>query len=191
MTVFDLGPSYVKIDYHSPYGMHSHTLPTLQWSSTGLGNPGSFATHDTVGMAGDIMVTVLVDLLAENVPDTIQYDAFTIFNFDADQDRFLPVYGLSYVAVGSLVVVGQQKAVQVTYSLFTELFHQFKLVLLDRPCANVWGNTTVLAATESPIITQLTDSGNGWAGRDGARPFLYRGTSISLNKRLRRKYGMI
>jgi len=186
-----ISPAYVTMYYHSSYGNHSRTLPTLLWSAEGLGLPGTFDTHDGAGIDAEVMIESMIDVIAANNPSSIVHDSYTIFRVPVDGEPPQPVYGAFYSKAGSLTITGQAKAVQVTMSFRTTAFNELRLVQLDRPNANVWGNIYSNEPTEEAIIDEVTSMARGWAGRDGNRPYLWTNTSISLNKRLRRKYGMI
>lgn len=190
----NLYPSYAKINYHSIFGIHSMSLPTLRWNAGTLGTPGTFDTHDGAGIAADVMVKALVDLLAAKVPSTTVFDNYEIFNAPTLSNPlvFNPVYGEALAVDGTLASpTGAAKAVQYTIGMRTVLFGRSQIVLLDVPSGNTWGNVTTPDSATQDIIDEWTADTNGWAGRDGGRPFYFTNISISMNKRLRRKYGMI
>jgi len=190
----NLYPSWVRINYHSAFGTHTMTLPTLRWNAGTLGNPGTFDTHDAAGIAADVMVEAFVDLLAPKVPSTTVFDNYEIFNAPVLSVPLVadPVYGAALAVAGSLASpTGAAKAVQYTIGMRTVLFGRSQIVLLDVPSGNTWGNVTTPDGATQDIIDEFTADTNGWAGRDGGRPFYFTNISISMNKRLRRKYGMI
>jgi hypothetical protein len=190
----NLYPSYVQVAYHSAYGNHTMTLPTLQWTAGLLGEPGEFATHDAAGIAADVMVEALVDTFLPFYGTTVTFDTYTIFNSPALSVPlvFNPVYQASLALDGTDATPdGVDKAVQYTIGFRTVAFGRSQVVLLDKPAGNTWGNVTTPDAATLALIAEWTADSNGWAGRDNARPFTFTNISISMNKRLRRKYGMI
>lgn len=190
----NLYPSYVQVDYHSLYGTHSMTLPTLRWDAGLLGDPGEFETHDGMGIAADTMVEALIALFQPLYPTSVVFDTYTIFNAPVLSVPlvFNPVYGASLALAGTdLTPEGVDKAVQYSIGFRTVLFGRSQIVLLDKPAGNTWGNVTTPDAATDDIIAEWTGEANGWAGRDNGRPFYFTNISISMNKRLRRKYGMV
>lgn len=190
----NLYPSYVQIRYHSIYGNHTMTLPTLRWNAGDLGTPGTFDTHDGVGIAADTMVEALVDTFLGFYPATVIFDTYEIFNAPVLSTPlvFNPVYGASLALEGAdATPLGVDKAVQYTIGMRTTLFGRVQIVFLDIPTGNTWGNVTTPDAAVNAVLAEFTATTNGWAGRDGGRPFYFTNISISMNKRLRRKYGMI
>lgn len=190
----NLYPSYVMIQYHSSYGNHTMTLPTLRWTSTGLGLPGVFETHDTLGKPADEMVEELVALFRPLYSDSVIFDTYTIFDIPTLSLPIVanPVFQDSLALAGTdATPEGVDKAVQYTIGYRTTLYGRSQIVLLDKPAGNTWGNVTVPDAATIAISAEFTSDTNGWAGRDGGRPYTFTNISISMNKRLRRKYGMI
>lgn len=191
MATDGLYDSYAKISYHSAYSTHTHTIPTRPLVTTGLGDPGTLSNWNGEAIPADTMVKTLMDKLAEVVPSTTIYDKFTLYKWNPVTEIFNPVYEESYTVTGSASgLTGQAKAVQNTVSIRTLGFGLLKLVLLDRPSNNTWGNV-YSDTTYTECIAELVSADNAWSGRDNTRPFNFTNVSISLNKRLRRKYGMI
>jgi hypothetical protein len=67
-----------------------------------------------------------------------------------------------------------------------------KLVLLDAPSSNLFDKILAFGASPAAvdIFDQLSDLGNGWAGRDGAKVGVMVQIAYTLNDKLRREYGM-
>jgi len=190
----NLYPSYVAIDYTTPYAQHRMTLPTLRWNSGGLGLPGTFDTHDAVGIAADEMVEALMDLLAPFYGDTTTFTNYTIFNAPVLSTPlvFNPVFEKFYSVEGSNPTPsGVDKATQYTIGMRTVAYGRSQVVLLDKASGNTWGNVYTMDTPTTNFVAEFSLESNGWAGRDNARPYTFTNISISLNKRLRRKYGMI
>lgn len=187
-----LQDSYVKIGYHSAFAVHSHTIPTRPLITTGLGDAGTIENWNGAPVAADTMVEALIDLFGPTVPSTTVYDKYTLYTWNPTTKIFNPVFEKAYSVTGSAAgLTGQAKAVQGTISFRTLGFGLLKLVFLDRPYNNTWGNLLTAPADYATVIAEITDADNAWSGRDNTRPFNFTNVSISLNKRLRRKYGMI
>lgn len=192
MATDGLIDSYAKIWYHTAQGIHSHTIPMRPLLTAGLGDPGNVMAWNDEEVAADEMVEGLMDLLAEVVPSTTVYDKYTLYKWNPTTEVFNPVYEAPHSVTGSAEgLTGQAAAVQTTISIRTLGFSLLKLVLLDRPNNNTWGNQYTMPADYTEVIAALTGDEFGWSGRDNTRPFNFTNVSISLNKRLRRKYGMI
>lgn len=187
-----LFPSFVVVDYTSAHGQHKQTLPTLQWNGSGLGDPGSFDTHDGTGIVSTTMMLNFINAYRPVLPTTTQLVSYTIYNMPTPTSIPQPVYGAAIGLAGTdATTTGQAKAVQWTMTIRTTVFGLLKFVMLDRPSGNIWGNVTAMDAPTLALFNQLTASENGWSGRGGGRPLTFLGISISLNKALRRKYDMI
>jgi len=192
MPTDGLVPAYVQIAYHSGFGQHMMTLPTRELTTTGLGDPGSYEAWDFSTIAADVMVEALIDELGLAVPSSIIFDNYTIFRKPTTLDDAQPVFTKTYPVTGAETgLTGQARAVQVTLSFRTEGFGQARLVVLDRPVNGNFGSFIDPTGDFEDVIAEFTAVTNAWSGRDGFRPAAYTNTSISLNKRLRRKYGMI
>jgi len=193
MAVNTLVPSYVQIQYQTRWGVHVQTLPTLQYTSSGIGTPGTFATHGGGSIAGDEMVEDLITLMAAQVPTTTNYSRYTIYNKVSATAEPTPEFEKAFPTPGTVTPDPDivDKAIQATMSIRTSFYGLLMFVQLDRPSGNVFGNVYTLASPESAIVNALTSSANGWAGRDNGQPLVFKDMTISLNKRLRRSYKMI
>lgn len=184
--------SYVKIWYTTAYATHSHTIPTRAIETTGLGDSGNIENWDGSTQAVAAMVITLMDKLIEIVPASTTYSRFTLYKWQPTELYYAPFYEESYGGAGTGAgLTGNAKAVQATVSIRTAGFSLLKLVFLDRPRANYFGNTAPVPIDYTEVVAELTSGANGWSGRDGTKPMFGTNESISLNKRLRRKYGMI
>lgn len=185
-------PAYVEIEYHSPFSTHTMTLMMRAIASSGIGDPGVVETWSGGSIATDDMVESMIDTLALAVPSTIVYDNYTIFTVPTPTADPQPLYTKLYSVTGSETgLTGQAKATQVTLSFRTEAFGQARIVFLDRPANGNYGSFVDPLGDMAGVIAEFTDPLKAWSGRDNFRPAAYTNTSISLNKRLRRKYGMI
>ncbi len=192
MPTDKLFPAFVKIDYHSAFGAHVMTLCTRELATTGIGDPGSYEAWDFSTIAADVMIENFIDLFAAAIPAAMTVDAYTIYKVPTIGAPPQPVYTSPYVTVGSAAgLTGQAKAVQVTIGFKTELFGDARIVVLDRPVNGSFGSFTDPGAEFAALGAEFMAATNAWAGRDNARPAALTNASITLNKRLRRKYDMI
>lgn len=191
-TLSPLYPSFIVIDYTSEFGQHKQTLPTLQWTGTGLGDAGNIESHDAVGISTLTMMTNLILVYKDLLPTTTTLVSYTVFNMPTMTSIPQPVYTAAIGVAGTdAALTGQAKAVQWTLSIRSTNFGIFQFVMLDRPSNDNWGNITSMDADTTALFNELSDAAMGWAARDGGRPYGFMGISISLNKRLRRKYDMV
>jgi hypothetical protein len=193
MAANSLYPSFVKIDYHSVYSVHSMTIPTLQWDDeTSVGGKGQFMSHAGTPTDADAMIKDLIDLIKVFFLATTSFDAYTIYVMDTPTSVPLPVAANSLGVAGTSVETEWAKAVQTTFTIRTALFGVMKLVLLDAPAAA--GFDRIASFDASPeaeaIVDELSDVTNGWAGRDGGRPNTLVQIAYTLNEKLRREYHM-
>jgi len=192
MPTNKLFPAYVQIDYHSAFGTHVMTLPTRALNTTGIGDPGSYEAWDFSTIAADVMVEALIDLLGAAVPAAMTFDAYTLYKVPGIEESPQPVFTKPYLVIGTAVgLTGHAKANQITVGFKTEAFGDSRIVILDRPANGNYGSFTDPGAELQDVIDEFILPSNAWAGRDDARPAAFTNVSISLNKRLRRKYGMI
>lgn len=192
MAANSLFPAFVRITYHSPFGIHIMTLPTLPFNNADPGVVGQFDTWNAVGIDGDLMVDNLVTELAKQYQagDATfdSFDVFTLANATADPEWR---YGGALAVPGSsLALIGWRQAVQATFTFRTTLAGIMRLVLLDKPTNNAFGRYTVPGPDEATLIAQISSVANGWAGRDGGRPLVFKNVTIKTNDRLRREYGI-
>ena len=185
-------PGYVEIEYASPFGQHTSTLNTRPLSTTGIGDSGTYESWDGGTVSAQLMIENMIDALQDAVPSTIAYTNYTIYRWVNPTADPNPVFTKAYTAVGTEVgLTGQAKAVSVTIGFKTEAFGNARIVVLDRPVNGNFGSFVDPAGDFAGVIAEFTDAANAWSGVDQFRPAQYTNTSISLSKRLRRKYRMI
>lgn len=192
MAANSLHPSFVRIHYHSPFGLHVMTLPTLQFTNVAPGVAGDFETWDEVGKDAIDMVTELVTELCDQYQEEdITFDSFDVFNMATPTSDPEWRYGGTLAMDGTgVALTGWRQATQATFTFRTTLGGIMRLVLLDKPTNNAFGRYTVPGAPELAIINEITSDGNGWAGRDGGQPLVFKNVTVKTNDRLRREYGI-
>lgn len=192
MAENSLYPAFILFDYLSVHAPHKMIIPTRAWSptggSTGYGGFVSWddADRDAKGMIDDLVALLKVMFLA-----TTSFKLATIYTLASAEADPQPVKAYSMSVAGTTTSTGWDKATQRTYSFRTTAYGRYKLVLLDTPTNDTFGQVVTLTDDEAAIVSELEDVSNAWAGRDGARIMTYVSESITLNKRLRREYRMV
>lgn len=191
MPLDGLFPSFVKIFYTSAYAPHVMTLPTRQWVGT-PGTPGSYEAWDLSSVAADVMIEALITAMLPNNLATTTFVSYEIYDVPELEEPPVWKYG-KYVAgqVGTLVNTGWAKSNQYTMTFKCADGNLLKVVNIDTPVGNTWGNVVGLSARDENISIEILKATNAWQGRQGAQPVAFSNITISQNKRLRRKYDMI
>lgn len=193
MAENSLYPAFVRINYHSPYGVHTMTIPTLGWDYSG-GTPlgGIFAAWDASDREAVDMISDFVNLIKPFFLATTTFDNFTIYTMASAEADPTPVFAGELAIDGTSVETEWAKAVQMTWTFRTSLFGIFKLVFLDVPSAS--GFDKILSFGASPEAEAVRDylaaDTNGFAGRDGGQVSVLDQISFTLNEKLRREYHM-
>lgn len=191
MALDGLYPSFVRIHWTSAYAPHVLTMPTRQWTGV-AGTPGQYEAWDASTIAADVMIEALVTAMLPNNLATTTFVSYEIFDVPVIDEPPVWKYAAFLTAqVGTLVNTGWAKAVQYTMSFKCSDGNLLRVVNLDTPVSNVWGNVVGLSARDTDIATEILAPTNAWQGRQGAQPIAFSNITISLNKRLRRKYDMI
>lgn len=191
MPLDGLYPSFVRINYTSAYAPHTMTIPTRQWTGV-AGTPGQYEAWDASTIAADTMIEALITaMLPNNLPST-SFNSYEIFDVPVIDEP--PVWKFSkYVTgqVGTLVNTGWAKSNQYMMTFKCADGQLLKIVNLDTPVQNDWGNVIGTSPRDAAIAAEIIGAGNAWQGRQGAQPIAFSNITISQNKRLRRKYDMI
>jgi len=195
MTEYGLQPSYVKLDYSTPFGNHSHTIPTLQWLPTSImGNMGSYVAWDTVPIDAEAMIDSLVALLKPEIGSDSSYDLASIYNFDVGSGKFRPEAFKALAVAGTGSTASPRKAVSQTINMRTVGGSTFKIVHLDHSLgASEFDKIPPLGfgGAALAIVTEVTLTSNAWSGRDNTRPNGIISATFDLNDALRRQYRMV
>jgi hypothetical protein len=183
-----LYPAFVRINYHSDYGPHTMTIPTLEYFPDDL----QFGTWSGGRVDGDEMVNDLVDLMVPFFTTTVNFDAYTIYTMASPTAPPLPVFFSEIDTPGTSISTEWTKAVQVTFSLRTVAFGRGKLVFLDAVSEGNFDKITgfSFSVPVQDLLAELSNVLRGWSGRDGA---MYAGSdqiTYTLNETLRRQYNM-
>jgi hypothetical protein len=167
------------------------TIPTTEWTPGSPGNPsGDFKDWASgADVQADNMVEELLGELANFVPTGTNFGRYTIYTKASPEAIALPRYTSAIDIDGLAVANSLDEATQLTFHFKTEDFNDFKLTLLD--ATRLDGYNKILnpsSFTNVPeLVTVVTDTANGWAGRDGTRPSTISTITCGLNDRLRRE----
>lgn len=185
-----LVPAFVQYHYHSPFGLHVQTIPTLEYNVADV----SFNTWAAGAVAAGDMVTNLMLKMKKFFPAGVLYDTCRIFTKAAvNADPILRAV-TTFVSSneGDFATPGFTEAVQGTFSYLGLTGSKGRLVFLD--CASGDDFTPQFTTGGSGILfdllAELNDDGNGWSTRGNERPTTFLQYSKTLNEKLRREYGM-
>lgn len=184
--------SFAKIWYHTATAVHSHSIPTrpLLWETPGVA--GSFTNWSEAVIPADEMVEDLIDKLKEVVLSTTVYDRYELHKWQPGLEEYKPVFRKAYNAAGTATgLTGEYLANQNTLSFSTVGLGLLKVVFLQRPNNNTWGNQNPVPADYDEVVAEIVDPTNAWSGRDNTRPYTATNVTVSQNLRLRRKFNMI
>lgn len=187
-----LYPAFVRVNYTTPYGVHSMSIPSVG----AVPDAGALSgwLFDLRGAAisidVDVSVNDFIDLLPSWFKTGVKFTDYTLFTVNAPGDPGLPRLSRPLTQVGTNTASGWDKATQLTFTWRTEDFGLFKLVLLDYNSGGDFSKT--VDPTLYPNLNALNNyvtSTNSWlSGRDGARPTTFLQGSSTLNEKLRRSY---
>jgi len=195
MAKNSLSPSSMVLDYHSLYGTHKMTIPTLQWLPTNLtGTIGSFLAWDGVtSVDAFVMVNALCDLLKVFMLATSAFDLVTIYNQATPTSDNIPARSAVLTNTGTSSATGFSEAQSSTFNFKTTANGDFKLVLLDVPVGSngfVALHPSAFSAAVTNLEAEVISNTNAWSGRDDARPNVCRKVTYDLNEKLQKAYRM-
>lgn len=184
---------HIIISYVDDLSPHSQVLTTRPPITPAVGAPPDYLAWDGTTVIGAVlMVETLVNEQLTNVlPATtfVSYDVFDAPN-PLEPPRWLYT-GFLTSMVGTLVNTGNKKAVSYTMSFKCSDGGLFKLTNLNTPVGNFFGNVVGLSARDVGMAGEIVSPQNAWSGKRGGQPLSFTNITVSLNKRLRRKYNMI
>jgi len=184
---------HIVIHYVDDLSPHSMELTTRDPVTPVVGSVPTYPSWDGLGTidAATMTETLVTAMLTNVLPATtfVSYDVY-----DAP-DPLAPARWL-YTAfltaqVGTLVNTGNKKAVSYTMSFRCGDGGLLKVINLNTPVGNFFGNVVGLSARDADIATEILLASNAWSGKRGGQPLAFSNITVNLNKRLQRKYGMI
>lgn len=192
MAPNSLSPASVVIDYHSLYGAHKMTIPTLEWFPTAItGNLGSYSTWNGGVIDGETMVRALVGWLKAFMTATASFDSVTAYTQATPTSPNIPRATASLGIAGISTNIGNQQAVSATWNFKTTGNGGSKLILLDTPIRSTWFAKILPAAFDTDqfnVINEFENPNNAWSGRDDNKPEVCRSITYDLNDKLQKLY---
>jgi len=194
MTEYSLQPSYVQLDYSTPFGNHSQSIATVQWIPTSItGDMGSYVAWNTVPIDAEAMIDAFVAVEAPFLGTDYSYDLATIFNFDGAANKFLPVATKALAVAGTGATAQPRKAVSQTFNYRSTGGGAVKLTFLDSSHAGADFNKQSFLdfnADAIALFAEFSSDANGWSARDNTRPSTAISVTYDLNDALRKQYHM-
>ena len=193
MAPNSLSPASVVIDYHSAFGAHRQTIPTLEWFPTNItGALGSYAPWTGSPIDAEVMVNALVNAIKPFHLPTTQFDQATVYTQATATSPNIPQRSVALTQVGTSAAGGPHKATSATFNFKTLANGNFKLVLLDAPVGLEFDPVfpADFVATVIALEAEVQNTGNAWSGRDDNRPSTLRKVTYDLNDRLQKLYHM-
>lgn len=194
MTRFGLSPAFIKIDYATVFGAHSHLLLTRDWIPTGLtGDMGSYLNWNGVPCDAEAMIDALAADMAPFHKDDTTITQATIFTKADEDSPSLPRAAKALSVDGTSGLTTHAKAIQKTMNFRSTGIQPVKLVFLDVPHAatdflkeypSAWG------ADDLAILATFAADEWAWAGRDNTQVASAVSITWNLNQQLRKQYKM-
>jgi hypothetical protein len=188
MTRSPFVPSGVQVFYHSAYGVHVQTIPTLPYDAAA----DTFDTWAGSIVDSDTMINDLVATFLPLYPASVVFDAYRIYT-QANEDSlpFLEKIANFTDIVGTESSPGWSKATQGTISALGEDGSKCRLVLLDFGTNNDFDALFTLTGGILPaIMAEWGNDAKGWSSRGDSKPTTFLEFSKTLNEKLRREYRM-
>lgn len=187
-----LSPAFFRLEYHSAYGPHVQTVPTLEWldvaSTAAFGKFTNWSAGDVDALA---MIEDFVDAMLPFYPDDVVYDRFTIYTQATPEDDPLPQTTSTFTGkVGTDDGGSWSKAVQRSLQMRTTNFGIAKYTFLDAASGNNFDRIETAGADILAFINVVNADTNGFSGQDNGQPSAYLGVTTTLNERLRKSYRM-
>jgi hypothetical protein len=192
MTPGTLSPASVVIDYHSIYGAHKMTIPTLEWFAVGfVGALGGYAAWNATARDAETMVNELVDKIKVFHLSTTHFDQATIYQQATPTSENIPRASVALTQVGAKGASNFAAAFSTTFNFKTSDNNDFRLVLLDAPLGTGGMASIFPADFDADVLaveTAVTVVSNAWAGRDDTHVNTLRKVTFDLNDSLQKKY---
>jgi hypothetical protein len=194
MTEYGLEPAFVKIEYTTGFGAHSHLICTREWNPVGVGGAmGSYTNWLGGNSDAEQMLDDLVAEMAHQHQNTTTINQATIFTKADEVSPSLPRAVKAYTTAGTGTAAVHTRAIQKTFNFRTVGIHAAKMVFLDVPHDVTDFNKqfpSSWSANDLALFALLNDDLNGWAGRDNTKIVSEVSITWNLNQQLRKQYGM-
>lgn len=192
MAPNSLSPASLVIDYHSSFGAHKMTIPTLVWNPVPLsGALGSYEAWNSSTVDGELMVNELVNGLRPFFPSTVSFDQATTYLQASPTSPNIPQASVALTQVGTNGSTNPSAAFSATFMFKTLGNHDAKLVCLDVPFGSNWLADVNPIGFSADVLTlegYFTSLNRAWSGRDDTRPSLLRRITYDVNDKLQKLY---
>jgi hypothetical protein len=185
-----LFPAFVRMFYHTAFGQHVQTVPTLAWNpGLGTNGAGGYFNWDDDPVDAVDMVTALATELADFQPSTGIYDSAVIYTMFDEFSTPVPQAAFDLALAGT-AVTADVPASQTTITVRTSAFGIAKLEWFDATPSTDFLPLRALPGSGQPLdlFNVWTDTAWAWAGRDGFRPATFMQVSYTLSEALRKQY---
>jgi len=190
-----LSPASMVVGYHSAFGAHKMTIPTLAWFPTNItGDLGSYAAWNLGTCDAEEMVTELIDVLKVFYTNTVHFDSATVYTQATPTSPNIPQRSIPLAIAGTSVSTGYSAAISTTFNFKTVANGNARLVLLDSPLGS-GGFAPIYPADFTSDVQDVVDIFTAdvwaWSGRDDSQPRQCRKVSFDLNDKLQKEYGLV
>jgi hypothetical protein len=136
------------------------------------------------------MIEALIDLLAEVMVTTYNFDGYTIYTMDDEDLPARPRYAKFLNVPGVLTAADAIPASYGTMTFRTAAFGRFKLQFIDSiPSTDFLPQLPgAFTAAQTAIADALANEGNAWSGRDNSKIDYPLSLTWTLNEKLRKAY---
>lgn len=193
MTEGTLSPAYFVLNYHSIYGSHKATIPTLQWYPTNItGNLGSFETWNAGTVDAEEMIQTYADNMMQFYAATASTDSAEIWTKDTPTSPAYPRRQYPIISAGTDTVGTWQKATQAQWIVRCADFSIAKYVFLDFNSHGSWDSLSDISGSPDSItfLNHLTDADQAFSSRKDSQPNGIIKITYKLNDQLRKEYEM-
>lgn len=194
MTEYGLEPAFIKLDYATVFGAHTHLILTRAWNSVSVsGDLGSYTNWLGIDIDAEAMIDALVATMAPFHKDDTTITQATIFTKADEASPSLPVAAKALTTVGTSGLTTHAKAVQKTMNFRSTGIQPAKLVFLDVPHTGgdflkeypaSWG------ADDLALLAVFGSDDWAWAARDNTQIASAVSITWNLNQQLRKQYKM-
>lgn len=191
MAPNSLSPASVVIAYHTSYGAHRMTIPTLAWSPVSSGGTiGSYIAWNLTTIDTEAMVNDLVNNLIPFVPSSTVFDDVTVYTKDTPTADNIPRANAVIGTAGTGSAGNMHEATSGTFNFKTLANGDMRVVLLDFPITTTFRaiHPAAFDANMLALEAAVVNVTNAWSGRDDARPSALRKITLDLNDELQKQY---
>jgi hypothetical protein len=194
MTEYGLEPAFVKLDYATVFGAHTHLICTTDWIPTNLsGVMGSYLGHTGLPVDAEAMIDDLCAAMAYIHKDDTTITQATIFTKADEDSPAIPRASKALAVAGTSGLTTHAKAIQKTMNFRSAGIQAAKLVFLDVPHSALDFNKEYpidWTADDLALFGELSLATNAWTARDNTVITSPVSITWNLNQQLRKQYKM-